>query len=174
MNNVNRDKIIELLQSVPADCTGNRGVGIIADYLIANDVIPVVRCKDCQHATFYKCKNDACYNHIRCEYQIGTDDENFSCIYGERKTETTKNGFNVGDICVYGSENQGNGSVNIVGITELRDDVISKIKVLKVITDNSGNNYFKYLLETGKEMYASNKYLRKLEPKEIEDLQIGV
>lgn len=50
------------------------------------DVVEVVRCKDCKHATFYNCKNDACYKEIICEYDIGTDDENFYCIYGEART----------------------------------------------------------------------------------------
>lgn len=109
---------------------------------------------------------------VKCATKVANFVENIAMA--EQNNIIVNKELNVGDICVYGSENQGNGSVNIVGITELRDDVISKIKVLKVITDNSGNNYFKYLLETGKEMYASNKYLRKLEPKEIEDLQIGV
>lgn len=49
------------------------------------DVVEVVRCKDCKHATFYSCKNDACYRGIICEYRIGPDDENFFCGYGERK-----------------------------------------------------------------------------------------
>lgn len=39
-----RDRLIELLQSVPTDCEGNRGVGTIADYLLANGVI-VPPCK---------------------------------------------------------------------------------------------------------------------------------
>ena len=52
---------------------------------IPSDVVEVVRCKDCKHATFYSCKNDACYKGIICEYRIGIDDENFYCTYGERK-----------------------------------------------------------------------------------------
>ena len=51
------------------------------------DVVEVVRCRDCKHATFYSCKNDACYRGIICEYRIGTDDENFFCGYGERKEQ---------------------------------------------------------------------------------------
>lgn len=49
------------------------------------DVVEVVRCKDCKHAAFYSCKNDACYRGIICEYRVGPDDENFFCGYGERK-----------------------------------------------------------------------------------------
>ena len=38
-----REKLIDLLQNVPADYEGNRGVGTIADYLLKNGVIvPVV------------------------------------------------------------------------------------------------------------------------------------
>ena len=33
-----RDRLIELLQNAPSDYAGNRGVGAIADYLIANNV----------------------------------------------------------------------------------------------------------------------------------------
>lgn len=34
-----RDRLIKLLQSVPTDYEGHRGVGTIADYLLANGVI---------------------------------------------------------------------------------------------------------------------------------------
>ena len=34
-----REKLIDLLQNVPADYEGNRGVGTIADYLLNNGVI---------------------------------------------------------------------------------------------------------------------------------------
>ena len=34
-----RERLIELLQNVPADSEGNRGVGRIADYLLENGVI---------------------------------------------------------------------------------------------------------------------------------------
>ena len=56
------------------------------------DVVEVVRCKDCKHATFYSCKNDACYKRIICEYEIGTDDENFYCAYGEARTPKEREG----------------------------------------------------------------------------------
>ena len=64
----------------------------LADHLIKNGVVPVVHCKDCKHATFYSCKNDACYKRIICEYEIGTDDENFYCIYGEARTPKERGG----------------------------------------------------------------------------------
>ena len=34
-----REKLIELLMTTPTDYEGNRGVGVIADYLLANGVI---------------------------------------------------------------------------------------------------------------------------------------
>ena len=56
---------------------------------ITDNVAPcekvIVRCKDCKHATFYSCKNDACYQSIICEYGIGIGDENFFCACGERR-----------------------------------------------------------------------------------------
>lgn len=43
MKMTEREKLIDLLQNVPADYEGNRGVGTIADYLLKNGVIvPVV------------------------------------------------------------------------------------------------------------------------------------
>ena len=56
------------------------------------DNAEIVRCKDCKHATFYNCKNDACYKRIICEYEIGTDDENFYCAYGEARTPKERDG----------------------------------------------------------------------------------
>lgn len=42
-----RERLIELLQNTPVDCTGCRGVGTIADYLIENGVIvPTLRVGD--------------------------------------------------------------------------------------------------------------------------------
>ena len=55
-----REKLVELLQSAPADIMGNHGVGALADHLIYHgvtvqsermeDAVPVVRCKDCIHS----------------------------------------------------------------------------------------------------------------------------
>jgi hypothetical protein len=62
-------------------------VNMILDRVPAADVVEVVRCKDCKHATFYSCTADACYRGIICEYRMGADDENFFCSYGERKRQ---------------------------------------------------------------------------------------
>ena len=39
-----RDRLIELLSNVPTDYAGNRGIGVVADYLLENGVI-VPPCK---------------------------------------------------------------------------------------------------------------------------------
>ena len=43
-----RERLIELLQNTPVDCTGCRGVGTIADYLIENGVT-IKGCEICEH-----------------------------------------------------------------------------------------------------------------------------
>lgn len=54
----------------------------VADYLIDNDVLPVVRCKDCKHFD----ENNACYCHSADENgtPIFVRDHDF-CSYGERR-----------------------------------------------------------------------------------------
>ena len=48
-----RERLIELLQSVPVDCTDCRGVGTIADYLLENGVIvPPVKVGDTIYEVF--------------------------------------------------------------------------------------------------------------------------
>lgn len=86
---LNRETVMKELDrnSITKKITLSDGVSIYDSIqkLPTADVVEVVRCKDCKHATFYACKNDACYRGIICEYRIGTDDENFFCIYGERR-----------------------------------------------------------------------------------------
>lgn len=64
---------------------------IIADYLLANDVVKVVRCKDCKHwdkqgfdpildVDFGDCK----CGHLEDEFHNQTDETDF-CSYGELK-----------------------------------------------------------------------------------------
>ena len=56
---------------------GECKAGYIADHLIANDVVPVVRCNNCQKRT----KSNWC-NLLMMEVK----GDNF-CSYGERKTD---------------------------------------------------------------------------------------
>ena len=46
-----REKLIELLQCSPTDIMGNRGVGALADHLIASGVIIKSDCEDCASQT---------------------------------------------------------------------------------------------------------------------------
>ena len=48
-----RERLIELLQSVPVDCTDCRGVGTIADYLLKNGVHIAV-CETCEYIKYIK------------------------------------------------------------------------------------------------------------------------
>lgn len=89
---IERDRIVEFIENGlnnpdKAEAFGHDAVEILAEIHLAPaaDVVEVVRCEHCKHATFYSCKNDACYRGIICEFKIGTGDENFYCSYGERK-----------------------------------------------------------------------------------------
>lgn len=78
-----REKLIQIL-SVPiyahelADPTE-----VVADYLLDNDVVPVVRCKDCKYC-------DPEWNH--CDHPMSTSipiprkPDDF-CSYGERRAD---------------------------------------------------------------------------------------
>ena len=48
-----RERLIELLQSVPVDCTDCRGVGTIADYLLANGA-HITACATCEYIKHLK------------------------------------------------------------------------------------------------------------------------
>lgn len=88
MSYISREEAIKAITDNPARfafITGNQIAAL--KKLPTADVVEVVRCKDCKHATFYSCKNDACYRGIICEYQIAIGDENFYCSFGERREE---------------------------------------------------------------------------------------
>jgi hypothetical protein len=93
---IDRDAVIEQIRVIYCgNCNSYNGVRCracefddamsLVEDAPAADVVEVVRCEHCKHATFYSCKNDACYRGIICEFGIGTGDENFYCSYGERK-----------------------------------------------------------------------------------------
>ena len=94
-----REKLIEVLETVVSPnellCCGEVLVTTsrVADHLIANDVVPVVRCKDCEH-----CIWDEEYNEWECVRSADFNDETGQwygviefveevhfCSYGERK-----------------------------------------------------------------------------------------
>ena len=81
-----REKLIELLQCSPTDIMGNHGIGALADHLIANDVVPVVRCKDCKH--YKPMKPLPNYDgHVKycCRSAYKKVADNDFCSWGERK-----------------------------------------------------------------------------------------
>lgn len=84
-----RDRLIELLQNVPTDYAGKRGVGTVADYLIDNDIIPIVRCKDCKYRGNWKCSMFTYEYHEWREDYVGIDntEDNGFCHCGEREEE---------------------------------------------------------------------------------------
>jgi hypothetical protein len=63
---------------------------VVADYLLDNDVVPVVRCKDCKH---WHEETGFCEEHSRFD-SFGMDWNMFAeddfCSYGERRTDERK------------------------------------------------------------------------------------
>ena len=87
-----REKLIELLDKASEKlkelCGGlndHNGNGVRADHLIANDVVPVVRCKDCKYRYTAKSGLILCTQHIT----MTPKDDDF-CSYGERKDNERK------------------------------------------------------------------------------------
>lgn len=84
-----REKLVELIKQIVIPFWA----GQIADHLISNDVIPVVRCKDCKHWTCYMNNPDGTlFGNCVC-YSNDFRDEGDFCSYGERK-ECNCNGRN--------------------------------------------------------------------------------
>lgn len=86
-----RERLIELLKEADEYASGvctdyEEAQEVCADYLLAEGVVKVVRCKDCKYGTL-------CYGEIKCT--VDEDDcglilyhepQHF-CSYGERKEE---------------------------------------------------------------------------------------
>ena len=70
--------------------------------------------------------------------------------------------INIGDRCLYGSPRT--GTLVLVEIVAFSPEPESypEFKVLEVLNDKSGNNFFHFLKEQGKTMCGSHKYLYKL------------
>ena len=90
-----RENLIELLKSAD-DLPVVETYESFADYLIDNDVVPVVRCKDCKYQSKIwiedKRRKEKGYYIYGCNYQemceVGYDDD--FCSYGERKENERK------------------------------------------------------------------------------------
>lgn len=76
--------------------------------------------------------------------------------------------FNIGDICIY-TYFPSAKSTSIVEIIKILDEEygIAEVKFIRVIEDDSGSGYFKYLQETGKTMNVSLKFLEVVNPNTI-------
>ena len=62
--------------------------GLIADHLIANDVVPVVRCKDCKYCDFFYPVKELDKEPIPawyCKDKKGDRRPDDFCSYGERR-----------------------------------------------------------------------------------------
>ena len=73
-----REKLVELVSNMRIKITAWHTAEDIADMLIANDVVPVVRCKDCIDSAMYS------YGRF-CECHGHYVDDEFYCANGERK-----------------------------------------------------------------------------------------
>ena len=85
-----REKLVYLLVNAFCYSDDNYGcpnTGQVADYLMANGVVTVVRCKDCKHFV-----QDAPYDPCECmkwttKWGVAYTEPDGFCSYGERRSE---------------------------------------------------------------------------------------
>ena len=70
--------------------------------------------------------------------------------------------YREGDICIYGGGNS--QSYALVQLEKIFEE-FAVMKFIIVFNDNTGNNYFTYLLTNGKTMNGSYKYLKNITPR---------
>lgn len=76
-----RDRLIDILSIPIHPRIGADYTEVVADYLLDNDVFPIVRCKDCKHR-----KPDImCDDYTACEYRQTVMPNSGFCSYGERE-----------------------------------------------------------------------------------------
>lgn len=91
MQNDMRDKLAELLEQAEGQVNNDvPSLEMIADYLIANDVDKVVRCKDCAKRLTRECAlwyGTTANNGKTTDYfcAAGQLNENFYCAYGVKR-----------------------------------------------------------------------------------------
>ena len=85
MQNDKRDRLLDLLEQAEGQVNNDvPSLESIADYLIANDVVPVVKCKNCIYNKGQLPVPDS--NIIRCHREMPKlRSLNDFCSYGERK-----------------------------------------------------------------------------------------
>ena len=84
-----KEKLIDILSIPIHPRIGADHTEVVADYLLDNDVVPIVRCKDCKHYKEFRTKRNKQIMRLCCrmgkndmEYSVKPDD---FCSYGERK-----------------------------------------------------------------------------------------
>lgn len=77
----NRDRLIEILSRKVHPRDGVDPAVVVADFLLGNDILPVVRCKDCKHS--YEDVSGRCCSRGPCVDCFVPD--SFFCSYGERR-----------------------------------------------------------------------------------------
>ena len=84
-----KEKLIDILSIPIHPRIGVAYTEVVADYLLDNDVVPIVRCKDCKHYKEFRTKRNKQIMRLCCrmgkndmEYSVKPDD---FCSYGERK-----------------------------------------------------------------------------------------
>ena len=76
-----REKLIKILREPIFPHELADPTEVVADYLLDNDVVPVVRCKDCKNLG-YTFENDT---YCKCPCGLSDPEENDFCSLGERK-----------------------------------------------------------------------------------------
>ena len=93
MQNDMRDRLIELIREAHTKwCNSTHDFEhTCADHLIENDVVPVVRCKDCKHMHCYTdyATRKKSYNCLMYGPLNFVDGDHY-CAYGERKDDNAK------------------------------------------------------------------------------------
>ena len=78
-------KLIELLKASPSlDAIDDDGYAIGADHLISNDVLPVVRCKDCESFCDKHSKVDGSFLCYWCSFHDDQVQPEDFCSYAKR------------------------------------------------------------------------------------------
>ena len=76
-----KEKLIDILSVPIHPRIGADYTEVVADYLLDNDVLPVVRCKDCKRGK----PATICDDFTACEYLETVMPNSGFCSYGERK-----------------------------------------------------------------------------------------
>ena len=87
MQNDIRDRLIDLLEEAEGQVNNDvPSLEMIANYLCSNDVVPVVRCCQCEHLKTNINKAPYCDYHSTTweKFYVRLDDY---CSYGERKCD---------------------------------------------------------------------------------------